>query len=98
MLSPRRFRRSLISIFGALILVAAGLVAVQSPAPASAVTASDMTKFDPGYIVSDAVFYDGTAASQSGIQAFLNAKVPSCDAGYTCLKSYRQTTTTRAAD
>ena len=39
------------------------------------------TGFDPENIISDALFYDGNAMSAAEIQAFLDAKVGSCDNG-----------------
>ncbi|MDN4614416.1 cell wall-binding repeat-containing protein [Leifsonia sp. F6_8S_P_1B] len=75
-------------------LVLAGGLAVK-PEVAVAASAAD---FEPGYIISDANFYNGSALTAASIQSFLNAKVATCRAGYTCLKDYRQTTTNRAAD
>ncbi|WOF24164.1 procyclic acidic repetitive family protein [Microbacterium betulae] len=61
-------------------------------------SAASLVGFDAGNIVSDAVFYNGTAMSSTQIQAFLKSKVPTCRSGYTCLKDFTTTTTTRAAD
>lgn len=54
--------------------------------------------FRAGYIISDYNFYNGAALGAGTIQTFLNAQVSACRAGYTCLKDYRQSTYTRAAD
>lgn len=57
--------------------------------------------FDPGNIVSDAVFFDGSALSAKQVQAFLNARVPVCHktaAGPTCLRHHKQGTPTMPAD
>jgi len=59
---------------------------------------ADLSQFRPGNIISNAVFYDSSTMSEGDIDAFLRARVPSCQAGYTCLKDFRQTTATRAAD
>lgn len=70
---------------------------------AGAVTASD---WSAGRIIDDAVFYDKNAMSAAQIQAFLNAKVPTCDRNrpssnpnyqppWTCLKEYQENTTTK---
>lgn len=59
--------------------------------------AADGRQFDPGNIISDAVFFDGGIMNSNDVQAFLNSKVSSCRSGYTCLKDYRQATPTRAA-
>jgi hypothetical protein len=75
------------------VLVPFGLT--ESPNRAVAANGAD---FDPGYIISDENFYSGGAMSEAEVQSFLNAKSPGCEPGYTCLKDYRQTTWSRAAD
>lgn len=60
--------------------------------------AADLSAFRPGQIISDAVFFNSGTMTEGQIQAFLEAKVPNCQAGYTCLKSKRDTSTDRAAD
>jgi hypothetical protein len=77
----------------AALLLATTFVTL-SPPPAEAVSASE---FDPGYIISDQKFFDSNTMTEAQIQSFLNSKVSSCVAGYTCLKDYRMTTFTRAA-
>jgi len=57
-----------------------------------------MSFFNPGYIISDYLFYNGSAMDAAGVQGFLNAKVPSCDAGSTCLKGYTEATTSQPAN
>ncbi|GAA1424296.1 cell wall-binding repeat-containing protein [Agrococcus citreus] len=56
---------------------------------ASAAVAAD---FDAGYLVSDEQFYDGGAMTAAQVQAFIDAKHPGCNAGYTCLDTYSQST------
>ncbi len=89
--SPRRVYAAILTI------VAVVLVGVISGAPstAQAATASD---FQPGYIISDNNFYNGNALDAGTIQSFLNAQVPTCRAGYTCLKDYTTPTSSRAGD
>jgi hypothetical protein len=73
-----------------------GLVgAISGPTPAA--QAADASQFDAGDIISDALFFDGSAMTTSQVQSFLNDKVSSCRSGYTCLKDYRQATESRAA-
>jgi hypothetical protein len=60
--------------------------------------AADLSKFDPGRIIDDSVFFNGTSMTARQVQDFLDTKVSTCAAGYVCLKDYRQDTTTRAAD
>lgn len=53
--------------------------------------------FDPGYIISDELFYRSGDMSQAEIQAFLSAMVGSCS-NSNCLNVKRTTTYTRDAD
>ncbi len=50
--------------------------------------------FDPGYIISDAQFYQRGAMSESEIQSFLERMSGTCG-NSNCLAVYRQTTTTK---
>ncbi len=67
--------------------------------------------FQAGRIIDDGMFYNGKGLMPLQIQAFLDAKVPTCDtyharssspndsgAPYTCLKDYRQDTWSIAGD
>jgi hypothetical protein len=88
---------------GLAVALAAGLaltVAV-SPAPTAVKPAADTSQFTPGNIISDAVFFNGTAMSAGDIQAFIAVKGASCRAGADgtpCLKNFTQDTAPRAAD
>ncbi|GLK17683.1 hypothetical protein [Herbiconiux flava] len=102
-------RRGLVAAVLSLILVVAGLTAAGAEpasaaapvltrsAPQALVTAT-AADFDPGNIISDENFFNGSAMSAGAIQNFLNSQVSSCRSGYTCLKDYRQTTWSRSAD
>lgn len=79
-----------------LALIAASLGIGLSAAPRA--HAADLSQFRAGNIISDAVFFDSTALNDAQIQDFLNSKVSRCESGYTCLKSYRQTTSSRGGD
>lgn len=68
------------------------------PAAATTVKAADLSKFQPGNIISDAAFFNRATMSESQIQAFLQSKVPTCQAGYTCLKDWYDTSRTTTAD
>ncbi|MFC4222936.1 hypothetical protein [Lysinibacter cavernae] len=72
--------------------IAAGSASTADPAEAT------LVGFDPGNIISDEVFFNGSAMTEAQIQSFMNGKVPTCVAGYTCLKSYKQTSNTVAAN
>jgi hypothetical protein len=63
--------------------------------------AADLSQFQPGNIISDEVFFSGSAMSATDIQLFLNAKNGGCVTGTDgspCLRDFRQDTTSRAAD
>lgn len=79
----------------AALLLAGGLTvgsATLGAAPES--QAADLSQFQAGNIISDALFFDPHAMTVDEIQAFLNSKVPSCAGGYTCLKDYHEDTHT----
>lgn len=81
----------------AAVALAAALVLAGGPGAQQA-HAAVATDFDPGWIISDPVFYDSGAMNASSVQAFLNSKVTSCSSGYTCLKSYSEGVLARSAD
>lgn len=54
--------------------------------------------FTPGNIIDDGVFFNSATMSEDDIQRFLEARVPNCQSGYTCLKDWRDTSRTTAAD
>jgi hypothetical protein len=62
------------------------------------VKAADLSRFRPGNIVSDAVFFDRNTMTEAQIQAFLEQKVPRCESGYTCLKDWYDASRTTSAD
>ncbi|MDR6973245.1 cell wall-binding repeat-containing protein [Leifsonia shinshuensis] len=94
MTPPRHRFRLLTAALSVLAVVLVGSLTAPGPS-AQAASGSD---FQAGYIISDSNFYNGGAADAGSIQNFLNAQVPACRAGYTCLKDYRETTYSRAAD
>src|SRR5690554_7649928 len=79
-----RMRRIAASL-GIASMMATGLVAIAAPAPAEA---ADASQFDPGYIISDTLFYDGGAMTRAQIQSFLEARG-------SVLKSYRDNVDSR---
>lgn len=82
------------TIFTALAVVTVSLVTMNS----SEAKAADGSQFDAGNIIDDALFYDGQAMSAGEVQNFLNQMVSTCRSGYTCLKDYRQDTSTKLAE
>ncbi|GGL09122.1 hypothetical protein JOE58_001308 [Curtobacterium luteum] len=92
----RRPLRTSLALVAALAVAVSGLtfgtvLAEQTTTEsASAATAS---AFDPGNIISDANFYDGSAMSASSVQSFLNSVAPGCrqaSGGPKCLKDFSQ--------
>lgn len=68
------------------------LTPVVIAAPADALSGSE---FDPGNVISDANFYNGSAMSEAEIQQFLQNAVGSCS-NSNCLAAYRADTPTRS--
>jgi hypothetical protein len=106
-------RRRIGVVATALSLVAALLLAPTASASqrtetdraitADAVTAgtvktADLSQFQPGNIISDAKFFDRGTMTESQIQSFLQSKVPTCKAGYVCLKDWYDTSRSTGAD
>ena len=90
-------RRSIAAAVSVL-LVLIGLTALAPAKPAEALTGS---MFDPGLIISDSVFFDFGTMSVAQIQAFLDSKVPICnanDGGPTCLRYYKMDTQAKPAE
>jgi len=79
----------------ALLLTSLSLTAITSA------TALDGSKFDPGLIISDSVFFDFGTMTVEEIQRFLESQVPVCKSGSTgmpCLKNYKADTPAKVAD
>lgn len=93
----RSRRRSLLTRFVnvavVVAVVAAGLVAVQAPQAAHALSGSE---FNAGYIIDDSKFYDANAMSQAQIQAFLEANEQGACGNSLCLKTFRGSSTSHA--
>ena len=72
--------------------------------PTATATSAATSGFDAGFIISDGVFFNSAAMSESAIQSWIASKSSSCvdytSAGtkYTCLKNYKADSTTRLAD
>lgn len=90
-----------IALVGALLMAPAASTAATTsnePAAAGIVQTADLSKFQPGNIVSDSVFFHRSSMTEAQIQSFLNSKVSTCRAGYTCLKDYYDTSRSTTAD
>jgi len=80
------------------LLALIGVTSIEAQVqPADAANAS---RFDPGLIISDSVFYDFGTMSVDEIQRFLDSKVSKCLAttAPTCLKDYRTNTPAKPAE
>jgi hypothetical protein len=89
--------RLLIAVTTVAAVVAGGLLV----APAAPAEAADASQFDPGYIISDDIFYNSTLMSDAQVQAFLVSKETNCAAtagNPGCMKDYRLDTPALAAD
>jgi uncharacterized protein with LGFP repeats len=83
------------------LLGAALLVPASGATPANSANAANLSFFDPGNIIADAVFYDYLSMSTQDVQAFLNVKGAYCQPGTDgtpCIKNYSLTTTSRSGD
>lgn len=77
------------------------MVAASAPRDASQpliVQAADLRQFNAGNIMSDEVFFNPATMTEADIDHFLRSKVPSCIAGYVCMKDFRQNTVDKVAD
>ncbi|UFS57753.1 carbohydrate binding domain-containing protein [Subtercola endophyticus] len=90
--------RRLAAIAVALCLTVTGLTVVDGLS-APAANALSGSSFNPGFIISDATFFNGTALTAAQAQTFLSSRGSSCtgSASVPCLKNYSQATPTRAA-
>lgn len=94
--TTRTWGRALALLLACVLGIGLGVSVVAGPDESA--EAADLTKFRAGNIIADAVFYNSASMDEAKIQSFLNARVPTCSAGYVCLKSYTTATTSRAAD
>src|SRR5262245_21996027 len=62
------------------------------------VLAADLSQFRPVNIIADAVFFNRATMTEAQVQSFFQAKVPTCQTGYTCLKDWYDTSRTTTAD
>lgn len=76
----------------AVVITAAALfAALTSRAPTAAALSG--SQFQAGNLISDSQFYDSTTMNAAAVQTFLNAMLPSCQPGYTCLPQFAMATT-----
>lgn len=87
-------RRARTGLWGRLGAAAVSLTMLSAlaVAPAQTAEAADPSGFNPGMIISDAVFFNAASMSANDVQLFLNARVSACSPGYVCMKDYSQDT------
>ena len=77
------------------------LLALVGLTPVDPAQALDGSKFDPGLIISDSVFYDFGTMTVEEIQRFLESQVPVCksgSAGMPCLRNFKADTPEKSAE
>lgn len=79
--------RKLLGLLTSVIVASGLLMAFSTPPKAEAALAS---QFNPGFIISDQNFFDGTSMSPMDVARFIDSKSGICRPGYTCLKDYLQ--------
>ena len=88
---------------GLAVALATTLLVFAAPATSPA-AAAPVLAFDPGLIITDAVFFNSKSMTEAGIQNWIESKDPDCvdvvAAGdkYTCLANFSMKTKTMAAD
>lgn len=90
--------RSLFRSLGFALVLVLAVGVMQATTTEQSAEAANPYAFNPSNIISDQVFYNPNTMNEASVQAFLNAMVPSCAAGYTCLRNFSQSTTSRSAD
>ncbi|SDQ73470.1 hypothetical protein SAMN02800687_2608 [Curtobacterium sp. UNCCL20] len=99
----RRPFRSTLGIVAALAIAVSGLTfgtIVSEATTTESASAATAAGFDPGNIISDANFYNGSAMSGSAVQSFLNSAGANCrqaSGGPACLKDFTQNMSAIAA-
>lgn len=91
---------ALAAIAASITLVLTGVAPAHAGGPGRLATGSaalSPSSWDPGLIISNSIFFDGDAMSAGAIQQFLDARVPQCQPGATCLGNYRQDTQSKPA-
>ncbi len=92
----RRPLRSSLALVAALAVAVSGLTfgtVLSEQTTTESASAATAASFDPGNIISDVNFYNGSAMSSSSVQSFLNSVAPNCkqaSGGPACLKNFSQ--------
>ena len=87
-----------LSLALAAVLVATVLVAMPRLIDEHAADAANAAEFDPGHIISDENFYNGSAMTSAQISSWLKGANAGCVSGKNCILNYTENTPTMAAD
>lgn len=68
-------RRGITALFVSFLLIITGISYFSTPQSARALSGS---QFDPGYIISDEIFFNGSAMNGDQVQAFIDSQIPTC--------------------
>ncbi|PZE84965.1 hypothetical protein [Curtobacterium sp. MCBD17_032] len=96
---PVRPLRSVLGMVAALAIAVSGLTVgtvVAETTTTESASAAVAANFDPGNLISDRNFFDGSAMNASGVQSFLNSVAPNCkqqSGGPVCLQDFTQNVT-----
>lgn len=80
-----------LTVLGLLAMVCGVQLAAATPS-----AAADAADFDPGFLISDAAFFNGTAMSAKQIDDFIDDRNPGCLQAV-CLTNYKENVTAKAA-
>ncbi|MDQ0645022.1 FG-GAP repeat domain-containing protein [Microbacterium murale] len=82
----------------ASLSTSANLARTSGDAAQTGIAKASLAGFNPGSLISDAVFTNKSTMTEAQIQSFFNGKVSQCQSGYTCLKDFRISSVNRPAD
>ncbi len=88
-ISPTRVVASILTV----LALAASLVV----APAHVAQAADAKDFDPGYLISDEDFFNGSSLTGAEADAFIKGMNKGCASGKTCIRNYKEDITAKSA-
>ncbi|MGO1392935.1 hypothetical protein [Agrococcus casei] len=87
-----------LSLALAAVLVATVLVAMPSLTDSNEADAANAADFNPGNIISDENFYNGSAMTSAQISSWLKGANAGCVSGRNCILNYTENTPTMPAD
>ena len=78
------------------VTVAIILGMIAALAVPSASSAADADDFNPGFLISDADFFDSTSLTAAGADSFIDSMNKGCLVGRVCLENYKESITAKA--